>query len=374
VVYRNCRVPGSVRFPGPGARSSAERILSPGSRVTKLNATGSALVYSTYLGGRTFERALGLALDAAANTYVIGSTASDFPTTEGAFNTTPNGDIEAFVTKLNAAGSALIYSSYLGGSNIDTGVAVAVDAAGDAHVTGFTRSADFPTTPDAFDTTLDGSSDMFITKVNAAGSALVYSTFLGGGSGEAGLSLVLDAVGNAYVTGGTASPDFPVTPGVFDATFDGFEDGFVVKLALAPKALCNSRSATLVGTDANDLLVGTDAADVIADLGGNDGIRGRGGDDLICDGLGADVIEGGGGRDVLFGQSGDDLLEGGPSADQLIGDKGDDTLLGQSGPDELYGGTGDDELNGGSESDFCVGGPDDTADTAVNCEAVQGVP
>jgi Tol biopolymer transport system component len=139
-------------------------------------------------------------------------------------------------------------------------------------------------------------------------------------------------------------------------------------------ASCGSWPVTLLGTEESDTLTGGSGDDVIAGLGGDDGIRGLGGNDTICGGPGQDVIEGGGGRDVLFGQSGNDILDGGPSADQLIGDKGNDTLLGGSGPDELYGGTGDDTMDGGTESDFCVGASHVSGDTAVNCEAIHGVP
>jgi beta-propeller repeat-containing protein len=206
--------------------------------VTKLNSTGSAPpVYSTYLGGNDQDEGLGIAVDAAGNAYVTGTTRStNFPTTPGAFQATPggNGNDDAFVTKLNPTGSApLVYSTYLGGSGVDGGYGIAVDAAGNAYVTGFTSSTDFPTTPGAFQTANQGIvGNAFVTKLNPTGSApLVYSTYLGGGSDDQGLGIAVDAAGNAYVTGDTQSTNFPTTPGAFQSAFAGLlTDAFVTKL------------------------------------------------------------------------------------------------------------------------------------------------
>jgi Beta-propeller repeat len=189
--------------------------------VTKLNASGSALVYSTFLGGFDIDDGLGIAVDSAGNAYVTGETHSlNFPTTAGAFDRTRTGS-DAFVTKLNAAGSALVYSTYLGGSAVQFGSRVAVDAGGNAFVMGSTSSADFPTTTGAFDTTANGAFDVFVTKLNASGSALTYSTFLGGQGFDSGGGLAIDAAGSAYVSGGAGSTDFPTTPGAFDTLPDG---------------------------------------------------------------------------------------------------------------------------------------------------------
>jgi hypothetical protein len=206
--------------------------------VTKLDATGSALVYSTYLGGRAEDKGNGIAVDGASNAYVIGTTIStDFPTTAGAFDTMLDGG-DAFVTKLNAAGSALIYSTFLGGGGNDFGNAIALDPSGDAYLTGQTASPDFPTTAGAVDTTFnDGGFDAFVTRLHASGSALVYSTFLGGSNVDFGLGIALDSSANAYVTGQTGSADFPTTPGAFQTAFGGgTEDAFVTKLNPAGSA------------------------------------------------------------------------------------------------------------------------------------------
>ncbi|HEY8874161.1 MAG TPA: SBBP repeat-containing protein, partial [Stellaceae bacterium] len=130
------------------------------------------------------------------------------------------------------AGSGLLYSTYLGGSGLDVGYGIAVDAAGDAYVTGFTNSTNFPTTAGAFQTTFAGGGvDAFVTKLNVAGSGLLYSTYLGGSSIDLGYGIAADAAGNAYVTGVTASTNFPTTAGSFQTTNNGTYDAFVTKLA-----------------------------------------------------------------------------------------------------------------------------------------------
>ncbi len=175
--------------------------------VSKLSADGTALVYSTLLGNGVGR---GIALDGSGNAYVAGLmyTGDDFPATPGAYKTTLSVGVNGFITKLNATGAALAYSTFLGGLNFDI-YGIAVDAFGAAYVTGQASSSYFPITPGAFQTV--GSSDRqnsFVTKLNAAGSALVYSTYLGSGIG---LGIAVDALGNAYVTG-LAADDLPTTP------------------------------------------------------------------------------------------------------------------------------------------------------------------
>ena len=207
--------------------------------VTALNASGSALVYSTFLGGSHDDQAGAIALDGEGAAYVTGMTgSSEFPTTAGAFDNSVEGpDVpwraDVFVTKLNTSGSALEYSTYLGGTDSEGGFGIAVDAADSAHVTGSTRSDDFPTTPDAHDTTV-GFEDAFVTQLNATGSSLVYSTYLGGSAIDHGRDIALDPRGSAYVIGQTRSADFPATAGAFDTTYNGLEDTFVAKFAVVP--------------------------------------------------------------------------------------------------------------------------------------------
>jgi hypothetical protein len=152
--------------------------------VTKLNPAGSDLAYSTYLGGSGRDEGLAVAVDAAGAAYATGTAGIDFPTTAGAFDTSADGG-DVFVTKLNPAGSGLAYSTSLGGSFGDSGYGIAVDSAGAAYVTGYTISRDFPTTARAFDTSFNGGEfDAFVTKLNPAGSRLAYSTYLGGSSSD----------------------------------------------------------------------------------------------------------------------------------------------------------------------------------------------
>jgi hypothetical protein len=203
--------------------------------VTKLNPTGTApLVYSTYLGGNDQEQGDGIAVDATGNAYVTGYTQStNFPTTPGAFQTANQGGYDAFVTKLNPTGSApLVYSTYLGGSDLDQGRGIAVDAAGNAYVAGYTQSTNFPTTSGAFQPApAGGLTDAFVTKLNPTGSApLVYSTYLGGSSGDAGFGIAVDSIGNAYVTGFTHSTNFPTTAGAIQSANQGGYDAFVTAL------------------------------------------------------------------------------------------------------------------------------------------------
>lgn len=204
--------------------------------VVKLPPAGSGLVYATFLGGTGGDRTSGIAVDSEGSAYLTGGTdSSDFPTTSGAFDTSYNGitDDDAFVAKLNPAGSELTYATYVGGSDNEGGTDIAVDGIGSAHVTGETWSSNFPTTSGAFDTSRNGVWDAFMAKLNPAGSALAYATFLGGNDVNSGSAIAVDGVSNAYVTGFTYSDDFPTTPGAFDTTFNGSQgdsDAFVAKL------------------------------------------------------------------------------------------------------------------------------------------------
>jgi photosystem II stability/assembly factor-like uncharacterized protein len=180
--------------------------------VTKFAADGASLVYSTYLGGNSnlywLDSGFGIAVDAAGNAYVTGTTsATNFPTANP-FQPSLKGIWNAFVTKLAADGASLVYSTYLGGSNSDAGSGIAVDAAGNAYVTGYTQSTNFPTA-NPFQPNLKGGPDAFVTKLAADGASLVYSTYLGGSDFDGGYGIAVDGAGNAYVTGRTYSANFP---------------------------------------------------------------------------------------------------------------------------------------------------------------------
>src|SRR5205807_4013568 len=207
---------GSNAFPTtPGAFQpvGGDGYHSSSAFVTKVNPSGSALVYSTYLGGIGFGS--GIAVDADGNAYVTGG--GSVPTTAGAFQPTGGG---AFVAKLDPAGTELAYSTYLGSRGYIESRGIALDAAGNAYVTGLTDSTVFPTTPDAFQRSWAGDladccrspgcgppmlclPDAFLTKLNPSGTGLVYSTYLGGRADDRGNRIAVDAAGNAYVSGVT---------------------------------------------------------------------------------------------------------------------------------------------------------------------------
>jgi len=239
---------GSTNFPTtPGAlQTSFQSVNCPPGHlfacedgfVTKLNPTGTALVYSTYLGGNGPDVGYGIAINANGEAFVTGNTvSSNFPTAN-ALQPTFKGYRDLFVSRLNASGSALIYSTYLGGSGDDQAGAIAIDAANVAYITGTTASTDFPTV-NPIQATLGGGYDAFVAKLNASGSALGYSTYLGGDNYEnlLGGAIAVDGLGNAYITGHTRSANFPTTPGAFQTAFGGGgspgsppADAFVAKI------------------------------------------------------------------------------------------------------------------------------------------------
>lgn len=201
----------------------------------KLTPTGNNLAYSTYLGGNGSDAGNGIAIDSSGSAYIVGDTTStNFPV--NSYQRTYRGGQDAFVVKLNAGGNALAYSTYLGGGNTDHGAAIAVDSTGAAFVTGSTSSTDFPTL-NALQPANGGGQDAFISRLNPTGSALLFSTYLGGSGGstgynEAGQGIALDAAGNAYVAGVTASPNFPLL-NPLQSTLDGFTDAFISKVSSA---------------------------------------------------------------------------------------------------------------------------------------------
>ena len=284
---RNAYVTGNARsdFPTtPGAFQTTQNGHA-NAFVLKLDAAGSTLVYSTFLNSGFYAIGQGIALDANRDVYVTGYTTDGFPVTAGAFNTTfPGGppqsngrnppiiDLATFVTKLDRSGSALVYSTYLGVSagrgSTDPDdkpgetAGIAVDAAGEAYVVGTTGSPAFPTTAGAFKTELGNSQQAFVTKLNSAGSALVYSTFLGGsvspvGASTSGAAIAIDTSGHAYVTGTTTALDFPVTPGAFQTqnaqtsreVLANYSEAFVTKLDPSGSSLVYS--TYLGGTNAD---------------------------------------------------------------------------------------------------------------------------
>jgi uncharacterized repeat protein (TIGR01451 family) len=247
-AFQNSLATGIMCNPFAGAQW-----VCPDGFVAKFNPSASgaqSLIYSTYLGGPGNDAPLAIAVDNSGNAYVTGYTFSySFPVTPGAFQTSLpySGNVAvSFVSKLNAGGSGLLYSTYLAGGGVRpdaTGQGIAVDSLGNAYLTGSTLSAAFPVTLDAFQSALHAGYDVFLTKLNPAGSALVYSSYLGGNQDDIATSIVIDQAGDAYITGYTGSSDFPSTPFAFqpalnpnpsrstcDACFP--EDAFVTKFPL----------------------------------------------------------------------------------------------------------------------------------------------
>jgi len=198
--------------------------------VTKINAAGTAFIYSTYLGGGDNDIATAIAVDVAGNAYLTGSTGStNFPTSNQ-FQSVYGGNGDAFVAKINAAGSALIFSTYLGGASNDTGNDIAIDAAAHAFVTGATVSTSFPLISPTQGTYGGGAADAFIARFNVAGTGLIYSTYLGGSSSDSGDGVAVDTAGSAYIAGSTVSTNFP-TLNPFQGTKAVAEDAFITKIS-----------------------------------------------------------------------------------------------------------------------------------------------
>jgi Beta-propeller repeat len=207
--------------------------------VTKFSADGQSLIYSTYLGGSGSEIGLGIAVDSSGSAYLIGTTDStNFPT-KNPFQANQSGSFDAFVTKLSADGQSLVYSTYLGGSDAETGSGIAVDSSGNAYVTGETLSPNFPT-QNPLQANLGGSSDAFITELSPSGQSLIYSTYLGGSGREFGFSIAVGSSSNAYVTGQTTSTDFPTKNPFQPGSGGGNFDAFVTKLSADGQSLIYS--------------------------------------------------------------------------------------------------------------------------------------
>lgn len=198
------------------------------------------LTYSTFLGGASSDQAYGVAVDSAGNAYVAGETGSSAFPTQAAAQGTIGGYGDAFVTKLNAQGTALLYSTFLGGSGGEHASAIAIDAQGNAYVTGY-ASAGFPTTVGAYQRTVGAALtyDAFVVKLSSTGT-LTYSTLIGGTADDVGKGIAVDASGNAYIAGTTSSGNFPTTSGAYDVTYPNSSSGFVAKLNPTGAALVYS--------------------------------------------------------------------------------------------------------------------------------------
>jgi len=225
--------------------------------VAKLGPGGNSLIYCTYFGGRGDDRAFGIAVDSSGDAYVTGWTSSAAFPTASPMQSTIAGAKDAFVAKLSPAGNTLLYSTYLGGANSDSGYAIAVDAAGNAYIAGGTYSSNFPVLS-AYQNSLKGQQNAFVTKLNSSGK-LVYSTYLGGNGSDSAAGIAIDSAGNAYLTGGTTSTTFPTASPVQSASGGG-QDAFITKLSPSGNALIYSTYLGGSGGGAGSLEAGTGIA------------------------------------------------------------------------------------------------------------------
>ncbi len=225
--------------------------------ITKLNSTGSNLLFSTFLGGSEDDIALDIELNTDGNIFITGYTvSSNFPATSGAYDTTFGGNNynDGWITKLSQNGTSLVYSTFIGGSNEDVCRALVIDSNGDAYLTGNTKSTDFPVTSGALDTSHNNNDDVFIVKVGKTGASLVFSTYIGGSASDIGMDIDIDGNGYCYFTGYSeysfnATTDYPTTSGAYDTSHNGYTDGFVSKINSTGSSLVYS---TFIGGSNDD--------------------------------------------------------------------------------------------------------------------------
>jgi hypothetical protein len=226
----------ALDFPIAGAMQAANRG-GVDAFVAKFNPTGTALIYATYIGGAGDDRGAAIAVDSSGEAFVTGSTASaNFPLA-AAIRATLGGAKTAFVLKLNAVGNTLLFSTYFGGTNWETGDAIALDGAGNVYVAGDTQSADFPVLA-AVQSTIGGGMDAFVTQLTSSGQ-LAFSTFLGGAGNEHAGGIAVDGSDNVYVAGGTYSTNFPLVAPI-QGVNGGGQDAFVTKFAARGSAILYS--------------------------------------------------------------------------------------------------------------------------------------
>jgi hypothetical protein len=244
----------------------------------RLNADGSDLVYSTYLGGSEEDWICTIELNDSNEAYIGGYTSSpDFPTTPGTYDTTHNGLRDAFVAHMNSAGSELLYSTFIGGSDYEgwtydtlmfftRQMALAVAVSGEVVIAGITASLDFPTTAGAYDTSSNGSYDVFVTRLDTTASNIIYSTYLGGTSFDYAYAkdIVLSPTGIITIAGATLSDSFPTTVGAYDSTYNGYYDGFVAQFDATASNLLYSTYiggteedavASIISDDQNKIII-----------------------------------------------------------------------------------------------------------------------
>jgi hypothetical protein len=228
----NAYVTGNTVYGGWATPGAYDGTYHPGGLeafVAEFNQSGTSLLYATYYGGNsTYVHPYAIAVDSLGDAYITGVVSKNGLATAGAYRSTIGGTQDAFVAKFNPTGSSLIYATYLGGAGSDTAYALAIDSTGNALVTGNTNTGEW-TTPGAYDTTANGANDIFVAKINASGSQLLYATCLGGGGNDSAAGIAVDTAGNAYITGGTSSSGW-ATDGAYDTVLSNTSEAFAAKL------------------------------------------------------------------------------------------------------------------------------------------------
>jgi hypothetical protein len=227
---------GSPDFPITTGTIQTNKSGSLDAYIAKMNSSGDRLFYSTYLGGSSDDRGSGIEIDDNGTIFVRGFTlSSDFPVVSGSYDTSPNGNWDHFLAKVNSTATRLEYCTYIGGSN-EEGIDIShsgffLDSDGCVYLSGITKSTDFPVTPYAYMKAYQGGyQDGYVLKMSANGSRIEYSTYIGGSNFERIEDLAVDAHGYIYLTGSTNSSDFPTTPGAYDTTLSGESEAFLLKL------------------------------------------------------------------------------------------------------------------------------------------------
>lgn len=246
---------GSFQPSYAGDACSSTSLCQDEALVFKLNASGNALLYASYLGGTLTDQANSIVLDEDGSAYIAGYTFSlDFPVLN-AYQATHGGDVDAFVTKVSPDGSAIAYSTFIGGSSFERAMSIKIDGSDNFYIAGLTQSTDYPTTANAFQIAYHGGAftgEAFLTRFNATGSSIIYSTFLGGISSDYANDLALDTSGNVYITGMADSSDFPTTSGAYDRTYNGANDGFVAKFNTGAAGSSSLIYSTFIGGGSTD--------------------------------------------------------------------------------------------------------------------------
>lgn len=316
----------SKDFPAMVGAYDASPDGSPTAFVLKVSGDGSKLYYATFIGGEGGSWGMGITVDGTGCAYVAGCAGKGYPTTQGAFRPAPQSGIDAFATKLNAAGNALLYSTMLGGSGTDNAYAIALDASNAIYVGGSTTSEDFPTTSGAYDRTYNGGLDIFATRINPTGleeNDLQYSTTFGGTGSDAAYALAIDDSGTIYMTGASSSRDLPTTGGAYDSTLAGDSDAVLLRIRPKGSGAADLLYATFIGGSGVErglglalagrgdaVIVGTSASsDLPVTAGAFDAVYNGGTTDAFCARI---ITSGAGAADLKYatyiGGSGSDLL------------------------------------------------------------------